>query len=91
MEFIKHNTIKPKYDSLFQLLNQYRPLNKYSADGRRASQKGNRPVSDFANVPSHSEYIFNKPISGLDKENMLNNVIWQELPDLIRVERSAQF
>ena len=91
MEFIKHNTLKHNYESLFQLWNQYKPLNIYSTDGRKTSEKGNRPVSDFANVPSHSEYIFNKPISGLDKENMLNNVIWQELPDLIRVERSAQF
>ena len=30
-----------------------------------------------------SEYIFNKPISGLYKENMLNNVIRQVLADLI--------
>ena len=71
MEFINHNTIKHKHESLFQLLNQYKPLNKYSADGRTLSQKGNRPVSDLGNVPSHSEYIFNIPISGLYKENMV--------------------
>ena len=53
MEFINHNTTKHKHESLFQLLNQYKPLNKYSADGRKTSQKRNRPVSDFVNVPSH--------------------------------------
>ena len=38
------------------------------------------------NVPSHSKYIFNKPISGVEKENMLNNVIRQELGDLMHSE-----
>ena len=48
------------------------------------SQTGSRLVSDFENIPSHSEYTFNNYISCLDKENMLNNVIRQALADLIR-------
>ena len=33
-----------------------------------------------------SEYIFNKPISGLDNNIILNNVIRQALADFIRSE-----
>ena len=47
------------------------------------SQTGSRLVSDFENIPSHSEYTFNNYISCLDKENMLNNVIRQVLADII--------